>query len=82
MKAKNDKEFHRLVCEREGYKCQACGKDFSSDFYFNENMINQYLTAHHLKTKKAHPELRLEVENGMCVDDECHKKIHSGKIKI
>jgi len=82
MDAKNDKEWHRLVCERDKYKCQVCRKNYSYEIYFNEKGVNQYVTGHHVKTKKAHPELRLTISNGMCVDDECHKKIHSGKIKL
>lgn len=82
MKAKNDKEFHRLVCERESYKCQFCPNDYSYPIYFDKNGVNKYVCGHHIKSKKAYPALRLVVENGMCVDDECHKKIHSGKIKL
>jgi len=78
MKAKNDKEFHKLVCEREGYFCQGCGKDFSADYYFNERGINQYVCGHHSRTKKSHPELRLETDNGNCTCSDCHTKRHKG----
>ena len=77
MIAKNDKEWQRLVCDRHRYICQVCDKEFSSDFYFNENGVNQYVCGHHIQGKKAFPELRHETKNGMCVCDKCHKKIHS-----
>ena len=80
--AKNDKEFHRLVCERELFRCQACGKDYSSDFYFDENGVNKYVCAHHHKGKKAYPALRLVLSNGRCVDKDCHAKIESGLINL
>ena len=81
MIAKNDKEWHRLVIERENYICQGCGKDFSADYYFDENGKNQYVFGHHIKHKKQHPELRHETDNGACSCDsetKCHTKHHLG----
>lgn len=78
--AKNDKDWHRLVCERDNYTCQICGKSFGYGTYFNEKGVNQFVCGHHVLRKKSHPELRLNVDNGICVDDTCHKKLHSGLI--
>ena len=80
MKAKNDKDFHQKVCERENFVCQGCGRDFSAEYYF-QNGVNQYVCAHHDKRKKAHPELRRETDNGACTCKECHTKHHMGLLK-
>ena len=79
MKAKNDKDFHRIVCERDGYVCFVCGTDYSYPCYFNEKGVNQYVCGHHVKTKGAFPELRLETDNGKCICnlEGCHTKEHS-----
>lgn len=81
MEVKNDKEFHKEVCKRDNYKCQRCGRDFNFPIFF-EGDLNQVVCGHHIKTKKAFPELRYETDNGMCVcdypDEFCHTKIHKG----
>jgi hypothetical protein len=78
MKAKNNKEWHRLVCERDGYICYICGKCFDYANYFNDQGLNQYVCGDHIKTKGAHPELKLEVENGRCACFQCHELRHRG----
>jgi hypothetical protein len=50
------------VLKRDGYICQNCGQ--------------RAKTAHHIKTRKEHPELALEIDNGQCLCDLCHGKIH------
>lgn len=91
MIAKNDKDWHRIVCEEANYRCCVCGRDYSAEYYFNEQQINQYVCGHHVLTKKAFPELRLETNNGVCVCNQpscanynqgCHNAIHNGKIKL
>jgi len=81
MIAKNDKDFQRLVTERDGYICHYCNKNLSLPYYFNAEGVNQYAVAHHIKRKRAHPELRLETDNGQTVCAQCHNLIHSGLIK-
>jgi len=84
MKAKNDADWHQKVRERESYVCQGCGKDFSYPYYFNEKGVNQYVFGHHIKRKKPHPELRLEVDNGACscdAENKCHTKHHLGLLE-
>lgn len=76
MKAKSDKDFHKLVCERDSYICYMCKKDFSYDCYF-QGEVNQYVCADHIATKGSHPELRLETDNGRCVCFDCHLIRHS-----
>ena len=74
-----DKEWHKKVCERDKYICQKCLTNFNYPYYFDDKNINKYVCGHHIKSKKAHPELRHEVTNGTCVCQECHNLIHLGK---
>lgn len=71
MKANNIKEWHHLIRQREDYTCQICKRQFPE----NE------LCGHHLLRKGNHPHLKLETDNGICVDMQCHNKLHSGEIK-
>lgn len=82
MQAKNMQEWHKLVCERDKYVCQVCEKDFSFDCYFLEDGRNAHVCGHHRKTKKAFPELKLNVEIGVCLCFHCHEKIHRGQVKL
>lgn len=79
MKARTDKEWHYIVCSSADYVCQKCKHDYNFPCYFDSRGVNQMVCGHHRKSKKAHPELRLVVENGICVCKECHTLIHSGK---
>ncbi len=85
MIVKNLIEFHRIVCEKYGYICQGCGKDYSDEYYFQEDnnrRVNQFVCGHHIKTRKAYPELTFETNNGICLDKKCHMLVHSGKLKL
>lgn len=78
MTATEDRKWHDEVCKRDSYICCMCGRDYSDGCYFNEEGRNQFVCADHIKTKKAHPELRLVLENGRCIDNECHTLHHKG----
>ena len=80
MKAKNDKQWHDLVCRKANYTCQVCQTHYGHTYCFDENGRNQYVCGHHKLTKGSHPELRLDVENGLCICDKCHKNLHNGNI--
>ena len=80
--ARNDKEWHQLVCIRDGFTCQYDQKNFNYPCYFDERGINQAVCGHHIKGKKAHPELRLKVSNGICLCDLHHRQLHAGMIKL
>lgn len=75
MLAKNLREWHKLVCERDKYICSVCYKDFDYPTYW-QNGVNQYLCGDHILTQGSHPELRLEVDNGRATCLPCHNKRH------
>ena len=87
----NNKQWQEAVCKRDKYICQYCKKNYSSPMYFNEKGVNQYVCGHHIKTKAAFPELRYDLDNGVCVCNTpsvincfqgCHNMIHSKGIKV
>lgn len=57
-------EWRRQVFERDGYTCLSCGKR------------GGHLHAHHVKKFSEHPELRLDVSNGVTLCTKCHEEIH------
>lgn len=52
------------VFERDGFKCQICGK------------VGGELNAHHIKHFKDYPKERFNVDNGVTLCVECHREIH------
>jgi predicted restriction endonuclease len=57
------KTWRRNVFERDKYICQQCGKP------------GRRIEAHHIRPFAIFPELRYEVNNGLTLCKECHKKI-------
>lgn len=54
------------------YKCDRCGKHISEDV--------PQLNAHHIKSFKEYPELRLDINNGITLCIACQRKErHHGK---
>jgi len=82
MKALNDKDWHEEVCKRDSYTCRVCKKVFIYPHYFDENGRNQYVCGHHRLTKASRPDLRLDIDNGVCLCFDCHEKVHRGNIKL
>jgi hypothetical protein len=58
------KEWRKSVFERDGYRCCICGK------------VGGKLHAHHIKEFSKHPELRVDVSNGITYCEGCHKESH------
>lgn len=59
------KQWRRDVFIRDEFTCQECGKK------------HVYIMAHHIKSFSKHPKLRLDVNNGQTLCDECHKETES-----
>jgi len=55
----------KSVYTRDNYTCQHCGKTHCQ------------VHAHHIKPAKDFEDLRYDLDNGICLCAECHKKEHS-----
>ena len=63
MRAKNLTEWRNIILKRANYTCQICGS--------TEN-----LQTHHIHQIITHPELELELDNGLALcRSKCHRKI-------
>ena len=62
------KKWSRQVRERDNYTCQVCG--------LHTKEPNK-LHAHHLESYDTHPELRLELSNGITLCSYCHNSFHN-----
>jgi ribosomal protein S27E len=65
MAHKEYKDWRNDVFERDEYTCQKCSQ------------IGGELRAHHIYNYADYPELRLDVDNGITLCEECHRKFHS-----
>lgn len=59
-------EWRRLVFERDNYTCQQCGERSKVGRRIR-------LNADHIKPFATHPELRLSIDNGRTLCDQCHR---------
>jgi len=57
------KEWSREVFKRDDYTCRDCGAR------------GGYLNAHHIKPFSKYPDKRFDVDNGLTLCVECHKKV-------
>lgn len=67
------KEWRESVFIRDGYSCQEC----SVVDYKNKNRT---LNAHHIKSFSKHPELRIDINNGITLCLDCHQKKHPQRL--
>ena len=56
--------WRKSIFNRDQYTCKECGQKGGE------------LNAHHLKRFSTHPELRLDLENGITLCKQCHKQEH------
>lgn len=59
------KAWRRKIFRKYGFSCDTCGCSESGK-----------LNAHHLNSYANNPELRLKVENGVCLCEMCHVNFH------
>lgn len=71
MQTPKYREWRKSVFKRDNFTCQICQKKKSGR-----------LNAHHIKSYRDFPDLRLEVNNGITLCNECHRKLHSNKIEL
>ncbi len=65
--------WRTAVLNRDKYTCQHC--------YRICKKREKGLAAHHIKAYATHPDLRLELSNGLTLCRQCHMKVHGKKIK-
>jgi len=58
------KQWRTNVYERDSYTCQVC------------KQVGGNLNAHHIKSYKNYPKLRIDANNGVTLCKECHKRVH------
>ena len=63
-KNKRYREWRKAVFERDNYTCKECGQ------------YSGVLNVHHIKDFSRNEELRMDINNGITLCVECHKKKH------
>ena len=62
---KDDLKWRKEVRERDNYTCRRCG------------VWQKYIHAHHVAMRSRRPDLKLDVENGICLCNSCHTWVHN-----
>ena len=62
-------DWRKKVYERDKYTCQICG------------IKGGKLNAHHIHKYSQYPALRYDIDNGITLCEDCHRKIHKGNWK-
>jgi len=61
---KADKDWQKAVRERDNYTCRRCGKQ------------DPHIHTHHINPRSRRPDLKHDVDNGMCLCNSCHTHVH------
>jgi hypothetical protein len=64
--------WRKSVLERDNYTCQTCRNKY----------LKKNLCSHHIKPKEEFKELMYDVNNGICLCNTCHTKLHLGLITL
>ena len=62
--SKQNAEWRMAVFERDKYTCAICRK------------VGGRLNAHHIKPFSKFPNDRFDIDNGITLCEECHKRVH------
>ena len=62
-KSKQYQQWRKSVFEKDNYICRDCG-------------CKEDLVAHHIYSVKIYPKLRLQIDNGLTLCTQCHKRRH------
>lgn len=62
------KEWRQIILKNDNYTCQCCGTHGTKD---------NKLHVHHIFNFAKYEDLRLDVNNGICLCKKCHYKFHS-----
>ena len=65
MEQYNEGKWRIAVLKRDNFTCQLCGYKPSR-------------VAHHINSRNYYPNLKWDIDNGLTVCDNCHKKYHRG----
>ena len=68
------KKWRLEVLGRDNNTCRYCGTN-------KDNGYDSYMTAHHIKEFWLYPELRYEIDNGICLCVKCHSKETSREMR-
>lgn len=73
----NYRQWKTAVLTRDGFRCVECGIEQGHICPDCRHRIT--LHAHHIKSFRSYPELRLELGNGVTLCRACHEKAHHSK---
>jgi hypothetical protein len=61
--------WSKEIRERDNFKCKRCG------------IYDEHIHTHHIASRARRPDLKLDLNNGMCLCISCHAWVHSHPIE-